>query len=326
MFCFSTATITLLVIITSATIIHGNTNHDPQPSTSNQNPILETAYASTRAQLEQQNEENQRLAAEKEKLEMELRNAQEKLSQTDQQDDRNIKVSNCKKYTEAYKVAECASGLLRDGLIDKAEYQHFLFDSMRKAKSEETSYYSCGVEWGDERSFICGRQDIYEFDSTYAKIPLRLPYLGKMEKILHRSKGSKPRLLYSFSDIDAPEFSTDTWRIHRPASVGRLNHLWKTEGFKKLSALPVENCAGVSNKIIKAFEDWSEGTILAPSDLWCPDKLHTKLHSKFEIIIGSYSKKAITIKGSKIDTYVAEWEFSYNDRKSYGPIPSSLFY
>lgn len=281
------------------------------------------AYQQTRKRLMESQEENQKLEELKEKLEKDLELAREKLKEHEEQEELSkldSKISDCKKYTEAYRVSACASGLLRDGLIDNTEYQHFLFDSMRKAKAEESSYYSCGVEWGDERSVVCGRQDIYEFDSVYAKIPLRLPYFGKHEKIMHRLKAAKPRLLYSFSDIDAPEFTIETWKMYRPSSVGRLNHLWRSDKAKKISTLPIKNCAGVENKMIKAFEDWTDGTLLAPSDLWCPDMLT----SKFEIIIGSYEKKNLVIKGSAVETYVAKWEFSLNERKSYGPVPKHL--
>lgn len=115
---------------------------------------------------------------------------------------------DCSIMHDPFEIVECASVQQRAKKIGDVEFVSLLSKAKSMLPSTHT-FYGGGLIRGDSLSIAFGRMTDFNFDAMY-RIPLRMPVYGDWApELLMPRKISKPMLIYTTTDVGAPELKRD---------------------------------------------------------------------------------------------------------------------
>lgn len=216
---------------------------------------------------------------------------------------------DCLKY-DFGKALQCIGSLYDASKINNKTAELLTQQALDKLPSDNT-YYSVGVQVGQENKLVMGVQKHHNFDWELS-IPTRIYNMMSESTMITDFKKNRPILFYTTSnDVDVQEMPDWAASFSVPRIGGGIYPMYRHPDAK--GGTVSSNCA--------LYEKWADRKklhdvgvmIIMPSNMWCPDAAK----AYFDIVVGEID--LIQEKHEK-RTYYLKW---YKMEKgSSGAVPS----
>lgn len=196
-------------------------------------------------------------------------------------------VSDCQKYREDWRVAQCASSLKRQKLITKHMFNTLLNEAIKMERVGTTTYYSMGLISKPSISLVAAKQIDPVFESELS-IPLdpRNLYHDTMYYD-NVAPVDKPVLIYLSERVDdIPQLKEGYLSMLHPKGNKDSGLRVYRYGPIEVDTSPVEACSKFGSWDYLASAKKMVGVaIVMPTSMWCPETAK----DSFVVMHGTYA-------------------------------------
>lgn len=220
----------------------------------------------------------------------------------------NHRARDCLKH-DFGKCLQCIGTLHATGAIDNKTAELLTHQALDKLPNKDT-YYSVGVQVGNDPKVIVGKQKHYDFDWEVS-IPTRIYNVMSDSTLITSFKKSKPVLLYTSNfDVDVQEMPEWSNSLTIPRIGDGMYPMYRHSEAK----------GGQLKLNCEAYEKWETRkkimnvgiVVIMPNSMWCP----SSASAYFEVVVGEID--IVSEKHGK-SSYYLKW-FKARDSSS-GEIP-----
>lgn len=214
--------------------------------------------------------------------------------------------SNCGKYEDDWRIAQCASSLRKDNLISLTTFHDYLTLAMSKNIDKTDNFYGAGITTGHDNHLMVGKmtKPIIKQGLAIDIHPSSLYYTKKIVDLGHHF--TRTVLIYPVNDIEGiPTWNTNLLSRLVPTGHETRYAVFSTEDARAIDISGPEDCSSLSKWIDDSLPHRKEGlAIIMSQKQWCP----VLSEGLTEIVVASITKETIIgADGNKKEIYTAEW-------------------
>lgn len=227
--------------------------------------------------------------------------------------------SDCAKYGEPWRIAQCASSLLKDQLISKSIFVSYLQLAIKKITPDST-FYGAGFTTGLEKKLVAGKIEhpVFAGSIGVSYDPRDLYH----ERVLvdFPNQFDKPVLIFSTTKADKlPHWNSEFLSNWQHEGMRNWVAGYQADNSGKFENTKSEDCSKLSKWITeKELKGFKNVAIVMDPSLWCP----SITSGIVEIVVAEMESDVRVGVSSEEDIYRFNWMVWKGG--SFGAVPSKF--